>query len=36
MCEKEMKDLKADINTRGLDNWTALHYGAEGGFVEII
>ena len=36
LSEKEMKDLKADINTKGLDNWTALHYGAEGGFVEII
>jgi hypothetical protein len=31
-----MKDLKADINTRGLDNWTALHYGAEAGLVEIV
>jgi hypothetical protein len=23
------KDLKADINTKGLDEWTALFYGAE-------
>jgi ankyrin repeat protein len=31
-----LKDLVADINTKGLDNWTALHFAANEGYLEIV
>lgn len=30
-----MKDMVADINAKGLDQWTALHFSANSGHVEI-
>lgn len=31
-----MLDLVADINIKGLDNWTALHFAANEGRIEIV
>lgn len=31
-----MLGMVADINARGLDNWSALHFAAHGGHKEII
>jgi ankyrin repeat protein len=31
-----MKDMVAEINTKGLDNWTALHYAANQGNTQIL
>ena len=30
------KDLKADLNTKGLDEWTALFYAAADGHIEVV
>lgn len=32
----ELQDLAADINTKGLDQWTALHFAANEGRLEIV
>lgn len=31
-----MHDLIADINVKGLDNWTALHFAVNEGRTEIV
>ena len=31
-----MKDMVADINAKGLDQWTALHFAADQGHLEIV
>lgn len=30
------QDLVADLNTKGLDQWTALHFAASEGRVEVV
>lgn len=35
ISKEEMKDMVADINAKGLDQWTALHFCANSGHVEI-
>lgn len=32
----QLQDLIADVNCRGLDNWTALHFAANEGHVSIV
>jgi len=32
----KLQDLAADVNHKGLDNWTALHFAANEGKLEII
>jgi ankyrin repeat protein len=38
LLDKEglLQDLVADINARGLDSWTALHFAANEGKLEIV
>lgn len=37
MLDREkLLDLAADINTKGLDNWTALHFAANEGRFEVV
>ncbi len=33
---EEMEGKQADVNTKGLDQWTALHFAAKSGHFDII
>ena len=34
--ENEMQDLVADVNFKGLDQWTPLHFAANGCKLEVV
>jgi len=31
-----MKDMVAELNTKGLDNWTALHFASNNGSLKMV
>ncbi len=36
LSEEKHGDLAADINTKGLDQWTALHFAANEGKIDVV
>jgi len=34
--EKELVDLVADVNFKGLDSWTPLHFAADGSHLDVV
>ena len=36
LLDKKKGDLKADINSKGIDDWTALHFACYNGNVKLV
>ena len=36
LSPEKMLGMVADVSAKGLDNWTALHFAANGGHLDII
>ncbi len=36
MDKDQLADLVADVNVRGLDSWTALHFAANEGRLDVV